>query len=191
VVIITDFDIQDKLPETHFITEEDTDKSALLTLINYNFIGKDELGTSLIRYNGAIRVNVLTESNSRIVRSPSRFLTIVEQIGRESPVPPSYGLKVRTGNRFEYVHLVLEINSVSSVGIFYFDTKRTLLVPQVHYAERMVNSTNLNGAIIVANHIGVPAKKEAERINSMHGGYGILTIEQYDTIERRKRDFDY
>ena len=187
---MADFDIKNKVPKTQFITEEDTDKSALLTLLNYNFIGKNELGTSLTRYNGAIRVNILTESNSRIVRSPSRFLTIVEQIGRESPVPPSFGLKLRTGNRFEYVHLVLEINAVSSVGIFYFDTKRTLLVPQVHYAERMINNTGLNGGIIVANHIGMPAKKEAERINSMHGGYGILTIEQYDTIERRSREFD-
>ena len=59
VVIIIDFDIHDNLSETHFITEEDTDKSALLALINYNFIGKNELVTNLTRYNGAIRVNVL------------------------------------------------------------------------------------------------------------------------------------
>ena len=175
----------DEFDQGEMVSENIRDKSALFELMAHPFGGKEDLGQSLARYNGARRVDVTSEPGCRVVRSPSRFLTIVKQFEIESLVPPSYGLEVKSGNRKEYVHLLLEINPRSVVGIFYFDTKRTLLVPQVHYTERLINRTNLNGGVIIANYIGVPAKKEAERINSMYGEHGIITIEQYDTIEKR------
>ena len=172
--------------------DDNYDKSdeydALTRLLNYDFQGSEDLGTQVGRYNGARRVDVLKLSKNRIVRSPRKFLTVIEQLQRESRVKPSYGLEVKNGNKSQYVHFTLELNEENSVGVFYFDSNRILAVPQVHNVERLINKVGLSGAIIIANKIGIPAKQEAIRINDAEGGYGILTIEQYSSIEKRYLD---
>ncbi len=161
---------------------------ALAELLKYPFSKKEELGRPLARYNGAIRIDIIKMNKSRVVRSPEKFLTIIEQFAREASIIPSYGLEVKTGNRREYIHFTLELNENNTVGIFYFDSKRMLSVPQIHNVERLVLKARLAGAIIIANKIGIPAKQEAMRINAEHENVGIINIEHYDSIEKRFLD---
>lgn len=157
----------------------------LYQLFLYPFQGKNELGNSLSKYNGATRVDVCKEYDSRIVRSPDKFLTVLRLFEREANVTPSYGLKVKKGSRYDYVHFILELNPSSSVGVFFYDSKRMLAVPQVHNVERLIQDTGLRGGIIIANNVGMPAKQEADRINKQVAGPGIITIEHYDSLEKR------
>lgn len=159
--------------------------NAITELFNYPFRNKVELNQSLSKYNGAERINIIKEHGSRIVRSPRKFLTILKLFASEASVTPSYGLKVKKGSRVDYVHFILELNETSSVGIFFYDSKRMLSVPQIHNVERLIKQTGLAGGIIIANKIGIPAKQEANRINDEHGNCGIITIEHYDSLEKR------
>ncbi|MHA2501837.1 MAG: hypothetical protein ACXAE3_03115 [Candidatus Kariarchaeaceae archaeon] len=158
---------------------------SLEELLNYTLHGKSELGRPLSRFNGAERVDIAKISEPRLVRTPAKFLTILKNMEREANIRPSYGLKLKKGNRYDYIHYVLELNDTVSVGLFYFDSKRLLSVPQIHHVERLIKLAGLRGAIIIANHIGIPAKQEAKRINKQHGGTGIITIEHYDSIKKR------
>ena len=158
---------------------------SLETLLGYPLEGKAELGSPLSRYYGAERIDIAKLVEPRLVRSPHKFLTILRNMEKEANITPSYGLKVKKGNRYDYVHYVLELNENVSVGLFFYDSKRLLSVPQIHNVERLIKLTGLKGAIIIGNHIGIPAKQEAKRINKEHGGLGIITIEHYDSIKKR------
>lgn len=159
-------------------------------LLDYPLQGKSELGKPVSKYFGAERINIARLSEPRIVRSPHKFLTILKNMEREANIVPSYGLKVKKGNRYDYIHYILELNENVSVGLFFYDSKRLLSVPQIHNVERLIKLTGLKGAIIIGNHIGIPAKQEAKRINKEHGGLGILTIEHYDSIKKRYYETD-
>jgi hypothetical protein len=158
---------------------------ALTELLRYPFLRKEELGQSLARYNGAVRVDITKIKQSRAVRSPEKFLRVVQQFAQEASTLPSYGLEIKVGNRKDYIHFTLELNDKNAVGIFFFDSKRMLSVPQIHNVERLVKQAGLTGAIVVANKIGIPAKQEAARINSEHGNYGIINLEHYDSVMKR------
>ena len=168
--------------------DERQDTEALTKLIQYQFSKYHELGAPIGRYNGAKRVDITKLDKCRLVRSPKKFLTVIEQLEKESSIKPSYGLEVKSGTKRDYVHFTLELNDANSVGIFFFDSKRMLSVPQIHNVERLVKNTGLTGAIIVANKIGIPAKQEAIRINSSQEDMDIITIEQYSSIEKRYND---
>lgn len=161
---------------------------ALTRLLQYKFSNLEELGAPIGRYNGAKRVDITKLNKCRLVRSPKKFLTVIEQMERESSITPSYGLEVKSGTKREYIHFTLELNDTNTVGIFFFDSKRMLSVPQIHNVERLVKNAGLTGAIIVANKIGIPAKQEAIRINSSQEEMDIITIEQYSSIEKRYND---
>ncbi len=160
-------------------------KQARADFENYYFLREEELGRSIVRYNGGIRVDIRKERYSNIIKNEFRFLTVIRQISKESGIQPSFGLKFRNENRDEYIHFLLEFNDNTSIGVFYYDTKRVLVVPQIHTAERLIRQAGLKGGIIVANKIGMPAMAEAQRINKLYGEYGILTIEQYTNLEKR------
>ncbi|MCH8907270.1 MAG: hypothetical protein IH840_09290 [Candidatus Heimdallarchaeota archaeon] len=170
------------------INDGHKDTEALLKLLQFPFEKKDELGKQIGKYNGAKRIDITKVSTSRTVRSPNRFLTLIRQLAKESCTNPSYGLEIKNGNRKEYVHFLLELTQDNSVGVFFFDSKRILSVPQVHNVERLIKKTNLTGGIIVANRIGIPAKQEAARINDDHEDFGIITIEQFSSIEKRHQE---
>ncbi|OLS27785.1 MAG: hypothetical protein HeimC2_09790 [Candidatus Heimdallarchaeota archaeon LC_2] len=161
---------------------------ALTKLLQYQFSKVKELGAPIGRYNGAKRVDITQLDKCRLVRSPKKFLTVIEQLERESSIKPSYGLEVKSGTKRDYIHFILELNDTNSVGIFFFDSKRMLSVPQIHNVERLIKNAGLTGAIIVANKIGIPAKQEAIRINSSQEDMDIITIEQYSSIEKRYND---
>lgn len=168
--------------------DENQEIEALTHLLQYPFLKSDELGSPLGKYNGAMRVDITKLEKCRLVRSPTKFLTILKQLEKESTIRPSYGLEVKSGTRREYVHFTLELNESNTVGIFFFDSKRMLSVPQIHNVERLVRNTGLTGAIIIANKIGIPAKQEAIRINISQENMDIITIEQYSSIEKRYND---
>ncbi|MHA2250859.1 MAG: hypothetical protein ACXAD7_10870 [Candidatus Kariarchaeaceae archaeon] len=92
---------------------------ALSELLSYPFEKKEELGRSIAKYKGAVRVDITRVNRCRVVRSPHKFLTVVSQFAKEASIKPSYGLELRTGNRRDYIHMLLELNETSSVGIFY------------------------------------------------------------------------
>lgn len=171
-----------------FAFTENEDFEALTHLIQYPFLNSDELGAPLGRYNGAKRVDITKLDKCRLIRSPNKFLTVLRQLEKESSIRPGYGLEVKSGTRKEYIHFTLELNESNTVGIFFFDSKRMLSVPQIHNVERLIRSTGLTGAIIIANKIGIPAKQEAIRINSIQEKMDIITIEQYSSIEKRYND---
>ena len=171
-----------------FTYSENQEIEALTNLLQYPFLNSDELGAPLGRYNGATRVDITKLNKCRLIRSPKKFLTVLKQLEKESSIRPSYGLEVKSGTRKEYIHFTLELNKLNSVGIFFFDSRRMLSVPQIHNVERLVRSTGLTGAIIIANKIGIPAKQEAIRINSSQDKMDIITIEQYSSIEKRYYD---
>ncbi|MHA2097258.1 MAG: hypothetical protein ACW99A_01120 [Candidatus Kariarchaeaceae archaeon] len=176
---------QSSLP---FDYSDNQEFEALTNLLQYPFSNSNELGAPLGRYNGAKRVDITKLDKCRLVRSPMKFLTVLKQLEKESSTKPSYGLEVKSGTRREYIHFTLELNEFNSVGIFFFDSKRMLSVPQIHNVERLVRNTGLTGAIIIANKIGIPAKQEAMRINSSQENMDIITIEQYSSIEKRFND---
>ena len=138
-----------------------------------------------------MRIDVAKLAEPRIVRSPAKFLTILKLLQYEANIIPSYGLKIKKGTRYDYIHYILDLNESTSVGIFFFDSKRLLSVPQVHNVERLIKSAGLKGAIIIANHVGIPAKQEAQRINAEHGGFGIITIEHFDSMAKRYEETKY
>ncbi|MDH5401536.1 MAG: hypothetical protein OEZ01_13660 [Candidatus Heimdallarchaeota archaeon] len=175
----------DDIDISGFDLDDRDEYDALIEMSNYNFSGSNEVGHSLVRYNGAQRVDIRKLEKVSLIKSPLRFMTVVKQLSRDASIIPSHGLLVNKGGRKDYVHLVLEIGESSSVGVFFYDTKRTLSVPQIHSVERAINECGLSGGVIIANKIGIPAKQEAARINADHGEFGIITIEHYDTIEKR------
>jgi len=183
-----DTPLDEYLAETDSFYEARKSAEDLQELLQYPLQGKSELGTALSRFNGAVRVDVSRVAEPRIVRSPHKFLTILRLMEYEANVTPSYGLRVKKGSRYDFIHYVLDLNEHTSVGIFFYDSKRLLSVPQIHNVERMIKAANLKGGIIVANHVGIPAKQEAQRINNEHDGFGIITIEHYDSLEKRYQE---
>jgi len=185
VSVDTPFELDEYLAETDQFYEERQSMDDLRELLAYPLQGRSQLGKSLSKYNGAKRVDITKIMEPRIVRSPHKFLTILRLFEIEANVTPAYGLQIKRGSRNDYIHYVLDLNVNASVGIFFYDSKRLLSVPQIHNVERMVKKAGLKGAIVIANHVGIPAKQEAKRINNEHGGYGIITIEHYDSLEKR------
>lgn len=181
----TPVELDEYLSKTDTYFEERKSLEDLRELLAYPLQGKSELGRSISRYNGATRVDISRLVEPRLIRSPHKFLTILKLFQQEANVVPSYGLRVKNGSRYNYVHFVLDLTSSVSVGVFFFDSKRLLSVPQVHTVERVIKASGLKGAIIVANQVGIPAKQEAKRINNDHDGHGIITIEHYDSLEKR------
>lgn len=168
--------------------DEIEENEALNKLMTYPFNKQEEIGFPIGKYNGAKRIDIRKVEKVNIIKSPKKFLTVIEQLAREASIQPSLGLEVKSGNKKDYIHFTLDLNETNSVGVFFYDSKRMLAVPQIHSVERLVKKAKLTGAIIIANKIGIPAKQEAMRINSDLGGFGIITIEQYSSIEKRRQD---
>jgi len=154
-------------------------------LLNYKLSNYGEIGKPLTKYNGAVRVDISRIESPKLIKNPQKHLNVLNLFRREANILPSYGLKIKRGSKYDYVHYLLELNEYASVGIFFYDNKRLLSVPQIHNIERMIESADLKGGIVIANLIGIPAKQEAKRINDDHGGHGIITIEHYDSIKKR------
>ena len=110
-------------------------KEALDELNKFPFGGYQDLNQPLARYHGATRINVLDFNKGELVKSHYKFLTIARLLERESSIAPSHGLMVKKGSKKDFVHMVLELNKTSSVGVFLYDSKRMLSVPQVHSVE--------------------------------------------------------
>ena len=123
---MSSFTLPDDTPIDEYLADADlayeAQKSAsyLKELLNYPLQGISQLGRSQSRYNGARRINVAKLAEPRIVRSPAKFLTILKLLQYEANIVPSYGLKVKKGARYDYIHYVLDLNETTSVGVFFF-----------------------------------------------------------------------
>ena len=77
-----------------------------------------------------------------------------------------YGLEVSVASNKYYVHFVLD-NGETKTGLWYFNYKKSLGVNKILQVARILEETNLDSAILVANQLGPNAieyaKKESEQ----------------------------
>ena len=158
---------------------------ALNELLHYEYKNKRELGKALKRFNGAICVDILRDSTKKLIKTPLNHLILLRQLSREIYQHPSYGLKLGQGNRKKkFIHYLFEHDENSTTGVCYYDQNRPLTVKQIHECEKSTKSAGLEQTILVANKIGIPAKNEAKRINSEHGG-NIIKLEHFNSLKMR------
>jgi hypothetical protein len=163
--------------------EYNEDIEALQALFNFPLKNDNDFGNAVSRYNGALRFDVLRDPKSCIIKNPKKFLDVIRYVEKISGIKPSHGIKIKDKSSAPlYVHLLVEYENGSSIGVFYFDAKRTLAITQIHQVERAINAANLSGALIICNLIGLIAQEETDRINKFYGEPGIISIQRYDTI---------
>lgn len=164
-------------------TEYNEEFDSLSQLFSYNLQKQDDIGLPITKYNGAKRFDVMRDPKSCVVKNPVKFINVIKYIEKISNQTPSHGIKIKEKSSAPIlVHLLVEYDNGNAIGVFYFDSKRTLSVTQIHQVERAVLAAKLTGALIICNKVGVPAADEAQRINQSYGNHGIINIQRYDSI---------
>lgn len=169
----------------------DNELEDIQELMNYAFAKTEELGSSLQCYNGAVRIDVATHPKCCVVKNSYRFKNVVKYMEKISNVTPSFGLEIKAKSSSAiYVHFLLEYPDGGAIGVFYFDHKRSILTNNIHQVDRCIREANLDGAIIVYNQIGIPAKNEINRINGIYGQQGKISSIRYSEIEEYLEMYD-
>ncbi len=146
----------------------------------------DEIGQTIDRYNGAKRINTFRLKCSSRIKNPKKFLTVLEFCRRMSGVNPSHGIQTnpnRSGSSSITIPILIEFENGVSIGVFYFDEKRSISFPKIQKVEKAITAANLDAGIIVYNIYGVQAERELKRINEIHGNDNFLTMFRYSEIE--------
>lgn len=145
----------------------------------------EEIGHRLDKYNGAERINSFKTKGTGI-KSPERFRKIMEYCQQQSGIIPSHGLKTNPDQNNSdsiIIPILVEYPNGISLGVIYFDERRSISYTKVQKAERAFNEANLDGGIIVYNIHGMQAEREMHRINEIHGNDNFLTMIRYSEIE--------
>ncbi len=146
---------------------------------------EEQVGERLERYNGAERINSFKTKGTGI-KSPSRFRKIMEYCQQQSGIVPSHGLRTNpdmNNSDSIIIPLLVEFPNGVSLGVIYFDEKRSLSYTKIQKAERAIIDANLDGGLIVYNVHGMQAERELHRINEIHGKDNFLTMVRFSEIE--------
>ncbi|MCY3412393.1 MAG: hypothetical protein INQ03_12220 [Candidatus Heimdallarchaeota archaeon] len=155
----------------------------LSELFNYQFNHHEELDKQVSRYNDARRVDILSEFSYKKMKNPFAMLTILKYLTVTTGKQVSLGLKFEPSRgKALYVPFMIEYGNGRADGIFFIDQKRPLAVKDIMGIEKVVKKTNLNGAKIIANQIGLPAKKFINRLNEELGEEDAFEMIQYDSM---------
>jgi len=146
--------------ETSFKSEE-----AIEGIKNIIVAKEEEIGLKLPIFKNARRVNIFSipSVSSCLLRNPWRIYKILKFFERYGTL--EYGLEVAVSSNKYYVHFVLD-NGETKTGLWYFNYKKSLGVNKILQVARILEETNLDSAILVANQLGPNAieyaKKESE-----------------------------
>ncbi|RMG19657.1 MAG: hypothetical protein D6732_29575 [Methanobacteriota archaeon] len=146
---------------------------------------EEEVGQRLEKYNGAERINSFKTKGTGI-KSPVRFRKIMEYCQQQSGITPSHGLKTNpdmNNSDSIIIPLLIEFPNGISLGVIYFDEKRSLSYTKIQKAERGIVDANLDGGLIIYNVHGMQAERELHRINEIHGRDNFLTMVRFSEIE--------
>ena len=149
-------------------TSETSVKSeeAIAGIKNLSVAKEEEIGLKLEKFKNARRVNIFSipSVSSCLLRKPWRILEILKFFERYGSL--EYGLEVSVASNKYYVHFVLD-NGETKTGLWYFNYKKSLGVNKILQVARILEETNLDSAILVANQLGPNAieyaKKESEQ----------------------------
>ncbi len=163
------------------------DTSQLLYLLNYNFSKAEQLNLPVKRYNNSYRIDILSELQYKKIKNPEAMLSVLKYYSAIKGKDISYGLKhIPKRGKPVYVPFTIEYDDNKADGIFYIDQNRPLSVKNLLSIEKVAEKTNLSGVKIIANKIGLPAKKFIERINSEANQRIIYELIQFDTLMKEK-----
>ena len=158
--------------------EEDLEKQALalIELANFPWANAEEFGTQIPKYNNAVRINIVSEKRSKVVRNPSKFLLFLKYAQRIGPV--GGGLKVNIGSSPSYIHAVLE--TPTPVALWFYDYKKALGTDKLIQAVNLMKATNISSGVIITNIIAIHARDFAER--ERQEGQSSIYVYRFDDI---------
>lgn len=164
----------------------DSSGNYLNKLMNFNFAFPDQLNQRVSKFKKAFRIDILREMNYKMIKNPFAMITVLKYLSEITGKQIGFGLKhVPDRGKCEYVPFTIEYDRDTTDGIFYIDQKRPLAVKNILTIEKIVKKTNLSGAKIIANKVGLPSKKFVERLNLEATTPNTFEVMQYDSIIKK------
>ena len=155
----------------------------LSKLMNFSFAFYDQLNQRVRKFGNAFRIDILREMNYKMIKNPFALITVLKYLSTITGKQIGYGLKyVPDRGKSEYVPFTISYDRDTTDGIFYIDQKRPLAVKNILSIERIVENTQLSGAKIIANQVGLPSKKFIARLNEEATTPNAFEVMQYDSI---------